>query len=132
MEKSVRPIAGELTGRPFHVTAVWDGAVPRKATVDKVARPADLTNTEELKASTSAIEREMLSRRAAESIAEYWRPMRLSGRMAVTVTVSSRRSIVSFCATTADGKRKREMKKRSRGIEANRRAGSEELKYPLL
>ena len=65
IEKSVSPIAGELTGNPFQVTAVWEGAVPRKATVDKVARPEVLTKTEELKPRTSAIERDMLSRNAA-------------------------------------------------------------------
>ena len=37
--KSVIPSMGLLMRMPFHVTCVWLGDVPRKATVESVARP---------------------------------------------------------------------------------------------
>ena len=39
MEKSVIPNIGLLIRIPFHVTCVCEGDVPRKDTVDNVARP---------------------------------------------------------------------------------------------
>ena len=39
VEKSVIPSIGLVSGMPFHVTCVWLGDVPRKATVESVARP---------------------------------------------------------------------------------------------
>ncbi len=39
VEKSTIPSMGELIFIPFHVTCVWDGEVPLKDAVDRVARP---------------------------------------------------------------------------------------------
>ena len=89
MEKSVMPSIGLLMRMPFQLTLVCEGEVPRNATVDRVARPAFFTNTEELKVSTSAIERAMFSFSAMESKVVFCTPMSCIGRRAVMVNSSS-------------------------------------------
>ncbi len=80
IEKSVVPSIGELMRMPFHVTCVCEADVPRNETVESVARPWFLTKIDELKASTSAIDRAMFSCSAVESITVRWIPVSLSGR----------------------------------------------------
>lgn len=63
VEKSTIPSIGLLKFRPFQLTAVWEGAVPRREAVAVVARPADLMKMVLFWANTSAIEEAMLSER---------------------------------------------------------------------
>ena len=80
------PSMGELMRMPFHVTWVCEGDVPRKATVERVARPYCLTKIEVLKVSTSAIERAIFSCSATVSSLVCCMPISFIGRRAVIPT----------------------------------------------
>lgn len=90
VEKSVMPSIGVLIRMPFHVTCVWPGDVPRNVTVDSVARPWLLTNTEELNVSMSAIDSATFSFSAAESMAVFCTPISFIGRRPHTMASCSR------------------------------------------
>ena len=74
-EKSTIPSIGELSGIPFHVTCVCDGAVPRIDTVAIVPRPYDFIKVLAFCMRMSPIESDMLSCRAVVSSLECWSPM---------------------------------------------------------
>lgn len=93
VEKSVIPSIGELRCIPFQVTCVWDGDVPRNDTVESDARPAVLTKTGVLNVRMSAIDCDMFSLRARESMVVLFSPMSLIGRAAVVMI--SRRMVGS-------------------------------------
>ncbi len=86
IEKSVMPSIGLLMRMPFHVTCVCEGPVPRNDTVESVARPYCLTKIDELKVSTSAIDRAMFSFRTTESNFVSCTPMLFIGRWPHTGT----------------------------------------------
>ena len=99
------PSIGELMRMPFHTTCVCEGPVPRNATVESVARPYCLMKIDELKVSTSAIDRAIFSCRTSVSSCVFCTPISFMGFTPVTPTarIGSTSDGLSFHQPSDDG-----------------------------